>query len=189
MKNIAILASGSGSNAQKIAEYFKGNEKVNVKLFLTNNENAGVIEKAHRLSIPCEIFNRAQYKSGEVLAKLKNEHIDYVILAGFLWLIPKEFIEAFPNKIINLHPALLPKYGGKGMYGHHVHEAVIENSEKESGITIHFVNAAYDEGAIIFQAKYKIDQHDSAIDIATKGQLLEHKHFPEVIEQVVMGWK
>lgn len=153
-------------------------------MFLCNNPDAGVIERAKNLDIPCYLFDREAFKSGEVLNILIENDIDLVVLAGFLWLIPKSFINAFPKKIINLHPALLPKYGGKGMYGHHVHEAVIENGETESGITIHFVNEAYDEGAIIFQAKYKIEPNDTAMDIATKGQLLEHKHFPEIIEKV-----
>jgi phosphoribosylglycinamide formyltransferase 1 len=189
MKNIAIFASGSGSNAQKIAEYFTGSNEINIAIILTNNKDAGVIDRAKNLNIPCYLFDKEAYKNGEVLSILTENDIDFVVLAGFLWLVPKQFIEAFPNKIINLHPALLPKFGGKGMYGHHVHEAVIEAGEKESGITIHYVNEAYDEGAIIFQAKYSIDENDSAIDIANKGQVLEHKHFPKVIEEIVLGNK
>ena len=189
MKNIAIFASGSGSNAQKIAEYFAKSDKINIAIILTNNKEAGVIERAKSLNIPCYLFDREAYKNGEVLSILTENDIDFVVLAGFLWLVPKQFIEAFPNKIINLHPALLPKFGGKGMYGHHVHEAVIVAGEKESGITIHYVNESYDEGAIIFQGKYKIDENDSAMDIAHKGQVLEHKHFPKVIEEVVLGKK
>lgn len=187
LKNIAIFASGSGSNAQKITEYFSNSEAICIKMILCNNPEAGVIKRTEKLNIPYYVFDREAYKSGNVLAILQENDIDFIVLAGFLWLIPKSFIEAFPKRIINLHPALLPKYGGKGMYGHHVHEAVIENQEKESGITIHFVNEAYDEGAIIFQAKYTIEPHDSALDIAAKGQLLEHKHFPEVVEQVILN--
>jgi phosphoribosylglycinamide formyltransferase 1 len=186
LKNIAIFASGSGSNAQKIAEYFESSTEIFVKIIMCNNPQAGVIDRAKKLDIPCYVFDKETFKAGEVLSILKENDVDFIILAGFLWLIPKSFIEAFPSKIINLHPALLPKYGGKGMYGHYVHEAVIDNHEKESGITIHYVNEAYDEGTIIFQAKYEIAPTDSAIDIATKGQLLEHKHFPEIIEKVVL---
>lgn len=184
MKNIAIFASGSGSNAQKIAEYFKESKVITVKMILCNNPNAGVIERAKNLEIPCYLFDKEAFNSGQVLEILIENDIDLVVLAGFLWLIPQNFTTAFPNKIVNLHPALLPKYGGKGMYGHHVHEAVIENGEIESGITIHFVNEAYDEGSIIFQAKYKVALNDSAMDISAKGQILEHKHFPVIIEKI-----
>jgi phosphoribosylglycinamide formyltransferase 1 len=183
LKNIAIFASGSGSNAQKIVEYFAGSTTVKVTMILTNNPEAGVIERAKNLSITCYLFDKEAFKNGEVLNILTENEIDLVVLAGFLWLIPASFIEKYPNKILNLHPALLPKYGGKGMYGHHVHEAVIANKEVESGITIHLVNQAYDEGAILFQAKYSIDANDSALGIAAKGTLLEHEHFPKIIEQ------
>lgn len=186
-KNIAIFASGSGSNAERIVEYFSGSTEINVKLFLCNNPEAGVIQRAERLNIPLVMFNRQQFKSGEVVDILKENHIDWVILAGFLWLVPKNVVEAFPNKIINIHPALLPKFGGKGMYGHFVHEAVVENKETESGITIHLVNEHYDEGAIIFQASYPVLPTDMPEDVAKKGQVLEHKHFPEVIEKAILG--
>ncbi len=184
-KNIAIFASGSGSNAEKIVEHFKSHKTIAVKMFLCNNPDAGVIARAERLEIPCYLFDKESFKNGEVLNILLENDIDLVVLAGFLWLIPKSYVEAFPTRIINLHPALLPKYGGKGMYGHHVHEAVIAAGEKESGITIHFVNEKYDEGAVIFQAKYSIDPHDSAMDIAAKGQKLEHHHFPRVIQELL----
>lgn len=187
MKNLAIFASGSGSNAQKIAEYFADSKQIAVKVILCNNPTAGVIERSKSLGIPCYLFDKQEFTGDKVLSILEENQIDYIILAGFLWLIPPSFIAKYPKRILNLHPALLPKYGGKGMYGHHVHEAVIDNRETESGITIHYVNEAYDEGAIIFQAKYQIDEHDSALDIAAKGQVLEHKHFPEVIEKVVLG--
>ncbi len=186
-KNIAIFASGSGSNAERIVEYFSDSKEINVKLFLCNNPEAGVLQRAERLNIPLVMFNRQQFKSGEVVDILKENHIDWVILAGFLWLVPKNIVEAFPNKIINIHPALLPKFGGKGMYGHFVHEAVVENKETESGITIHFVNEHYDEGAIIFQASYPVLPTDTPEDVAKKGQVLEHKHFPEVIEKAILG--
>lgn len=186
-KNIAIFASGSGSNAERIVEYFSDSKEINVKLFLCNNPEAGVIQRAERLNIPLVMFNRQQFKSGEVVGILKENQIDWVILAGFLWLVPKNVVEAFPNKIINIHPALLPKFGGKGMYGHFVHEAVVENKETESGITIHLVNEHYDEGAIIFQASYPVIPTDTPEDVAKKGQVLEHKHFPEVIEKAILG--
>ncbi len=186
-KNIAIFASGSGSNAERIVEYFSDSKEINVKLFLCNNPEAGVIQRAERLNIPLVMFNRQQFKSGEVVDILKENQIDWVILAGFLWLVPKNVVEAFPNKIINIHPALLPKFGGKGMYGHFVHEAVVENKETESGITIHLVNEHYDEGAIIFQASYPVVPTDTPEDVAKKGQVLEHKHFPEVIEKAILG--
>lgn len=185
--NIAIFASGSGSNAEKIIEYFKVKENIIVSVILTNNPEAGVISRADKLGVPCYVFDREAFKGNEVLSILKENDIDFIVLAGFLWLIPMKYIEAFPNKIVNLHPALLPKYGGKGMYGHHVHEAVIANREVESGITIHYVNEAYDDGAIIFQAKYAISPTDSAMDIAMKGQVLEHEHFPKVIEKLLEG--
>ena len=186
-KNIAIFASGSGSNAERIVEYFSNSTEINVKLFLCNNPQAGVVQRAERLNIPLVMFNRQQFKSGEVVDILKENEIDWVILAGFLWLVPQNVVEAFPNKIINIHPALLPKFGGKGMYGHFVHEAVVENKETESGITIHLVNEHYDEGAIIFQASYPVLPTDSPEDVAKKGQVLEHKHFPAVIEKAILG--
>ena len=185
MTNIAIFASGSGSNAQKIVEYLADFPQLKVGIILTNNAQAGVIQRAEKLKIPVHIFDRTAYKSGGVLDILKKKNIDWVILAGFLWLIPKSFIEIFPQKIINLHPALLPEYGGKGMYGHFVHEAVVANHESESGITIHYVNEYYDEGAIIFQAKFEILPNDTALDIAAKGQKLEHQFFPKVIVEEI----
>lgn len=187
LKNIAIFASGSGSNAERIVEYFANSEQIKVKLFLCNNSEAGVIQRAERLQIPLVMFDRPAFKSGEVVKILKKNQIDWVILAGFLWLIPKNIVDAFPNRIINIHPALLPKFGGKGMYGHFVHEAVVENKETESGITIHFVNEHYDEGGVIFQASFPILPTDTPKDVARKGQFLEHKHFPAVIEKTILG--
>lgn len=187
MKNLAIFASGSGSNAERIVEYFADSEHINVKLFLCNNPDAGVIQRAKRLNISLVMFDRPMFKSGEVVQILQENQIDFVILAGFLWLVPKNVVEAFPNRIINIHPALLPKFGGKGMYGHFVHEAVVENKETESGITIHFVNEHYDEGAIIFQASFPVLPKDTPRDVARKGQILEHQHFPEVIERAVLS--
>jgi phosphoribosylglycinamide formyltransferase 1 len=186
MIKIAIFASGSGSNAENIFNYFKGNNQVEISLILTNNPQAGVIERATRLSIPLLIFNRYLFtKTDKVVEILKNEGIDWVILAGFLWLVPTNLIRAFENKIINIHPALLPKYGGKGMWGHHVHEAVVANKEKESGISIHFVNEKYDEGKIIFQAKCDVNSNDSAEDVAQKIHHLEYQHFPVIIAKEI----
>jgi len=186
LKKIVIFASGSGSNAEKIAEYFKDKSLQIVRIYC-NNPEAGVIERAKRLGIPCRVFNREEYKSGLILDELKADAPDLIVLAGFLWLIPTSFVQAFPNKMINLHPALLPKFGGKGMYGHHVHDAVVAQKEKESGITIHFVNEHYDEGNIIFQGFYPVLATDTAEDVAAKGQVLEHKHFPEVIEKLLFN--
>lgn len=188
MKNIAIFASGSGSNAERLTEYFAESKLINVSLFLTNNKNAGVIERGHRLGIPTVIFDKAAFaKTGKIVELLVNQHIDYIVLAGFLWLIPENLLKAFPDKIINIHPALLPKYGGKGMWGHHVHDAVVANKETESGITIHLVNEEYDKGEIFFQAKCEVLSTDTATDVALKIQKLEHKHFPEIVGEFVLG--
>lgn len=182
--NIAIFASGSGSNAERLTEYYAANAEINVSLFLTNNKSAGVIERGYRLGIPTVIFNKSSFtKSDRIVNLLVNQQIDYVILAGFLWLIPASLLEAFPKKIINIHPALLPKYGGKGMWGHHVHEAVVANKETESGITIHLVNEEYDKGEILFQASCPVSPTDSPADVAAKIQQLEHVHFPRVVER------
>lgn len=187
-KNIAIFASGSGSNAECLTSYFTDSKHINVALFLTNNQDAGVISRGLRLSIPSVIFSKNTFnKTDKIVSLLLNQQIDYVILAGFLWLIPENLLAAFPNKIINIHPALLPKYGGKGMWGHHVHETVVRNKEKESGITIHLVNEAYDEGQIIFQASCPITTDDSPSDVANKVQQLEHEHFPKVVENFILN--
>jgi phosphoribosylglycinamide formyltransferase-1 len=187
MKRIAILASGSGSNAEKIINYFENKASIRVDLLLTNNPQAGVIERGRKLGIPVIIFDKKSFsKTDKIVDILKRQQIDWVILAGFLWLIPANLIKAYPNKIINIHPALLPKYGGKGMWGHFVHEAVHASKDTESGITIHFVNENYDEGEVIFQAKCDIEDGDTPADIAAKVQVLEHRHFPEVIEKLIL---
>ena len=186
MKQIAIFASGSGSNAQNISEYFADKDDANIALILTNSKEAYVIHRAKQLNIPVVVFNRNDfYQTENVLDKLKSFQIDLVVLAGFLWLIPNNLIKAYPDRIINIHPALLPKYGGKGMYGMKVHEAVKAARETESGISIHFVNEKYDEGKIIFQAKVKIEETDNAKSIAEKIHALEYKHFPLVIEKLL----
>ncbi len=187
MKNIIILASGSGTNAENIAKYFKKHPFISVKMVLSNRGKAKVLERAKKLGIDNSFFSKEDiYKDTKLLKKL-NKNADYVILAGFLLKIPSNIINAFPNKIINIHPALLPKYGGKGMYGMNVHNAVIENNEKESGITIHFVNENYDEGAIIFQKKVKITDFDTPKSLAEKIHVLEYEHFPKEIEKIILN--
>ncbi len=189
-KRIAIFASGSGSNAQKIMEHFKRNAEAEVVLVLTNNPQAYVLQRSDNFEIPSHIFTRREfYDTDEVIKLLKNLQVDLVVLAGFLWLVPVSLLKAFPNKIINLHPALLPKYGGKGMYGDHVHNAVLAAKDEESGITIHFVSENFDEGEIIHQSRFKIDPDDNLEVVKFKGQQLEHQHFPRVIESLLKKMK
>jgi phosphoribosylglycinamide formyltransferase-1 len=189
-KRIAIFASGSGSNAQKIMEHFKRNSEAEVVLVLTNNPQAYVLQRADNFEVPSHVFTRSElYDTDAIIKLLKNLQVDLIVLAGFLWLIPVSLLKAFPNKIINLHPALLPKYGGAGMYGDHVHKAVLANKEDESGITIHFVNEAFDEGEIIHQSKFKIEPGDNLEMIKFKGQQLEHQHFPRVVENLLRKMK
>ncbi len=185
-KHIAIFASGSGSNAENISRFFANHPLAEVCLILTNKPDAAVVQRAQNLGIPCRIFNREEfYNSGAVLDDLKRFEVDFIVLAGFLWLIPSNLLVAYPKRIINIHPALLPKYGGKGMYGARVHQSVVENKEKESGITIHFVNEEYDAGDIIFQARCSVEAGDDADCLAQKVHELEYRHFPEVIASVV----
>ena len=189
-KRIAIFASGSGSNAQKIMEYFKRNAEAEVVLVLTNNPNAYVLQRADNFEIPAHIFTRNEfYNTDDVIRLLKNLQVDLIVLAGFLWLVPESLLKAYPNKIINLHPALLPKFGGKGMYGDHVHNAVLAAKEEESGITIHFVSPEFDEGEIIHQSRFKIDPEDNLEVVKFKGQQLEHQNFPKVIEGLLKKMK
>ncbi|MFB9842571.1 phosphoribosylglycinamide formyltransferase [Mucilaginibacter ginsenosidivorans] len=189
-KRIAIFASGSGSNAQKIMEHFKRSSEAEVVLILTNNPQAYVLQRADNFEIPSHIFSRHEfYETDGIIRLLKNLQVDLIVLAGFLWLVPANLLKAFPNKIINLHPALLPKYGGKGMYGDHVHKAVLEAKEEESGITIHFVNEKFDEGEILHQSRFKIEPGDNLEMIKFKGQQLEHQHFPRVIESLLKKMK
>ncbi len=186
MKKLAIFASGSGSNAERLTTYFADNQAVSIELFLSNNPAAGVIERGRRLGIPTVLFDKKTFtQTDKIVNLLQNQAIDLVVLAGFLWLIPENLVRAFPDKIINIHPALLPKYGGKGMWGHFVHEAVVAANDTESGITIHYVNEHYDEGKVIFQAKCVVLPTDSADDVARKEQALEHQYFPEVIHQLI----
>jgi phosphoribosylglycinamide formyltransferase-1 len=189
-KRIAIFASGSGSNAQKIMEHFKRSSDAEVVLVLTNNPQAYVLQRADNFEIPSHIFTRKEfYEADDVIRLLKNLQVDLIVLAGFLWLVPENLLKAFPNKIINLHPALLPKFGGKGMYGDNVHKAVLAAGEEESGITIHFASDKYDEGEIIHQSRFKIDPGDNLEVIKFKGQQLEHQHFPRVIESLLKKMK
>lgn len=186
-KRIAVFASGNGTNAEKIFEYFKGHEHIEVSLLLTNKSQARVIERAKKYAVPVTVFSRATfYETQEIPELLLANQIDLIVLAGFMWLVPSGLVKAFPDRIINIHPALLPKYGGKGMYGDFVHQAVVNAKETESGITIHYVNERYDEGNIIFQEKCKVEPGDTPAILATKIHLLEHKCYPQVIENILL---
>ena len=187
MIRLVIMASGSGTNAENIIKYFKAVEDIEVSYVLTNNSNAGVIKKADVLGVRTRVFSRKEFYSEDGITKFLRKEADFIILAGFLWKVPQEIIATFPNRIVNIHPALLPKYGGKGMYGMHIHNAVVNNREKETGISIHYVNENYDEGAIIFQAKTSLNESDSVEIIAKKIHLLEQRYFPKVIEEVILG--
>ena len=186
MRNIAIFASGNGTNAENIAEYFSKNEKIKVALIVSNRANAGVHERARRLEIPSLTLPKADFIAGEpVLQVLREYRIDFVVLAGFMCLVSEPLLRAFPNRIVNIHPALLPKFGGKGMFGHHVHEAVVAAGEKESGITIHYINEQYDEGQIVFQASCPLIPEDTPDTVAAKVHALEYRYYPQVIEQII----
>ena len=186
MRNIAIFASGNGTNAENIAEYFSKNEKIKVALIVSNRANAGVHERARRLGIPSLTLPKADFIAGEpVLQVLREYQIDFVVLAGFMCLVSEPLLRAFPNRIVNIHPALLPKFGGKGMFGHHVHEAVVAAGEKESGITIHYINEQYDEGQIVFQASCPLIPEDTPDTVAAKVHALEYRYYPQVIEQII----
>jgi phosphoribosylglycinamide formyltransferase-1 len=188
MKRIVIFASGSGSNAENIAGYFSKSDTARVTGIWCNNPKAGVIDRAARLGIPCHVFDRkAFYETGDVLHALEQEQPDLIVLAGFLWLVPENMIHAFPRRIVNIHPALLPGPGGKGMYGQKVHEAVISGGATESGITIHFVNERFDEGEIIFRATCPVDAQDTPGRLAEKVHALEYRHYPEVIDRLLGG--
>jgi phosphoribosylglycinamide formyltransferase-1 len=190
VKRIAIFASGGGTNAQKIIEYFQRDKEVEVSLIVSNKPDAFVLVRAEKFNIPTFIVDRNSfYESQDIDQELRKYGIDLIVLAGFLWLIPEYLIEKFPNKIINIHPALLPDYGGKGMYGIHVHRAVKEHNEPMSGISIHFVNKEYDKGELLFQASCKLEESDSAYQIAEKVQELEHKYYPMVIDAVLKDYK
>lgn len=185
MKKILLFASGTGSNVENIIQHFKNHHDIIVVGVFTNNPNAKVLDKAKNHNVPTLIFNRAQLTEGFVLDKMAEFKPDLIVLAGFLWKMPEEIVSAYPNKIINIHPALLPKYGGKGMYGMNVHKSVLDNKEKETGITIHYVNEHYDEGEFIFQQKVAIEDCKTPEEVANKIHELEHKYFPIIIEKVL----
>ena len=185
-KNIAIFASGSGTNAENIIRHFQGNKDVNVALVVSNKPDAYVLVRAANLHVPSLTLTREEFARGEELARLMKERgIDFIVLAGFLLRVPEALIEAYPGRIVNIHPALLPKYGGKGMYGDRVHRAVVEAGERESGITIHLIDEQYDRGTTVFQAKCPVLPGDTPDDVARKVHALEYAHYPEVIGQLL----
>lgn len=186
-RKIAILLSGTGSNAKNICAYFKMHSSIEVAMLLSNKENSGAKAIGEEFGIPYLIFNKVDFKDSDaIVSQLKNAGIDIIVLAGFLWLIPENLLEAFPDGVINIHPALLPKYGGKGMHGHFVHEAVYANKETESGITIHLCNKEYDKGKILFQEKIFFDKAETPMSIAEAVLKLEHQFFPKVIEGYIL---
>jgi len=187
MKRIVLFASGSGSNVENIIRYFSDSHELEFPFVISNKADAFVHERVKKLKIPSYVFKKDEFEDGTVLEFLQNNAVDLIVLAGFLLKIPENILKAYPDKIINIHPALLPKFGGKGMYGSRVHEAVVSAGEKETGITIHYANENYDEGQIIFQARCPILPSDSPEDVAAKVHALEYKHFPRVIGEIVSG--
>ena len=185
MKKILLFASGTGSNVENIIQYFENNPDIRIVGVFTNNQNARVLDKAKRYNVPTLIFNKEELSENFILDKITELKPDLIVLAGFLWKFPEHIIAEYPNKIINIHPALLPKYGGKGMYGMKVHQTILDNKEKETGITIHYINEHYDEGEFIFQQKVTIEDCASADEIAAKIHELELKHFPKIIEKLI----
>ena len=186
MVNIAIFASGSGTNAENIMEYFKHNTQIRVVLIISNNKDAFVLERAKKFDVPTFVFSKSDFGvTTPIVDGLRAYDVNFIVLAGFLLKIPQSIVDLYPKRILNIHPALLPKYGGKGMYGDYVHRAVVEHGESESGITIHYVNENYDEGTIVFQAKCPVLISDTYDTVAAKVHELEYKHFPHVIEEVV----
>jgi len=183
---MAVFASGSGTNAENLIEHFNKTFDKRVVMVLSNNAEAYVLKRAEHLGVPTEVFTRQELREGKVLRRLLGNDIDFVVLAGFLWLVPQNIIDAYRNRIVNIHPALLPKYGGKGMYGHHVHEAVLANGDKESGITIHYVNEKYDSGDIIFQARCPVMPDDTPGTLQQRVHALEYEHFPRVVEMLIV---
>ncbi len=186
MSRIVIFSSGSESNSENIFNFFRNDKSINIVSILTNNKNAKVLERAERLKVNSIVFSRKDFMDESILGEYLKNNADYIVLAGFLWKIPEYIVKAFPNKIINIHPALLPKYGGKGMYGMNVHRSVVQNKETETGITIHYVNEHYDEGIIIFQASTEVNESDTPDDVAQKIHKLEFKYFPKIIEKVIL---
>ena len=187
MINVALFASGSGTNAENLINYFSTSKEVKIKLVVTNNAEAGVVKRAefHKKNVQIISKQALTNYTDQIIDFLQTEKVDLLVLAGFLLKIPEKLIHAFPNRIINIHPALLPKHGGKGMYGHHVHKAVIDAGENESGITAHYVNEEYDKGAVILQAKCKVDENDTIETLAAKIHELEYFYFPKAVEKVI----
>ena len=186
MKKIAILASGSGSNAENIANYFADSDYAQVSVIVANNPNAYVLERAKKLGIESITVTKSQFMEADTLiAEFKERNIDFIVLAGFLLLVPQKYIDAYPGRIVNIHPALLPKHGGKGMYGSHVHESVVAAGDTESGITIHLIDGNYDKGTTFFQATCPVLPTDTPDDVAQKVHALEYEHFPHVIEEIL----
>ncbi|HEY1114474.1 MAG TPA: phosphoribosylglycinamide formyltransferase [Chitinophagaceae bacterium] len=186
--NIAIFASGAGSNAQQIITHFKGSDKVKVALVVCNKPGAGVLGIAEREGVPTLLIERERFLRGDgYLPELQAAGIGFIVLAGFLWKIPQSLIDAYPRRIVNIHPALLPRYGGKGMYGHYVHEAVLSNGDVQSGITVHYVDEHYDNGDIIFQTACPVLEGDTPEVLAARIHQLEHLHYPQVIEELLTG--
>jgi len=188
--HVAIFASGGGSNAEAIVKYFANDTHINISLLISNNPNSGIFKLGIDYGIKTEVINRENFKNELYFVELlKINKIDYIILAGFLWLIPHFLIHEFPNRIINIHPSLLPKYGGKGMYGMHVHQSVFDHNEKESGMTIHLVNEQYDQGQILFQAECNIEEAINAREIAQRVLALEHEYYPLIIKNYIDSHK
>jgi phosphoribosylglycinamide formyltransferase-1 len=187
MIRLAIFASGEGTNAQGFIDFFKGSKEIQISLIVSNNSSAKVIERVGKAGIPSIIINKEDFYKTDNVVKTLREKADFIVLAGFMWMIPQNIILAFPDKIVNIHPALLPKYGGKGMYGNYVHEAVIANKESKSGITIHYVNEKYDEGTIILQKECEIKEGDTPALLAEKIHELEHKYYPATVEKLLLG--
>jgi phosphoribosylglycinamide formyltransferase-1 len=185
MKRIAIFASGEGTNAERIIRYFEGNKAVEIMLVVTNKEQAGVIRRAENLKVPAMYLPAKDFKEGKINEVMRQHQIDFIVLAGFLLHVPDSLLKDYPNRIINIHPSLLPKFGGKGMYGSRVHEAVLAAGEQESGITIHYVNEHYDQGAIILQAKCPVLPDDTPETLASRVHQLEYEHFPVAIENLL----
>jgi len=187
MTHLAIFASGQGTNAEAILTYFRESREIKVAVIITNNPAGGITGVARKYGIPLEVITRADfYQTNRLLDTLRTYNIGFIALAGFLWLIPKYLLDAFPGKIINIHPALLPKHGGKGMFGKRVHESVLKSGDKETGITIHYVNEHFDEGEIIFQAKCSVQPADNVASLQAKVRHLEHRYYPKVIEQLLV---
>lgn len=185
MKRIAVFASGSGTNAENLINYFRQNDGADVSLVLSDNPKARVLERAAKYSVPASAFSREELREGKVLDKLVKNKIDFIVLAGFLSLVPGNIVERYQGRIVNIHPALLPAFGGKGMYGMKVHRAVIDAGEEESGITIHYVNENYDDGDIVFQARTEVYEDDTPEDLAERVHALEYKYYPQIVDDLV----